>query len=77
MDKNIKLKLNTDEMKKIHQEELDIIEKDCLQMGIVLKDLEKDPDAFTITQIITFLERERKITEKLIGMVEALLQQDN
>ena len=56
MDKNIKLKLNTNELKKIHQEELDIIEKDCLQMEIVLKDLEKDPDAFTITQIITFLE---------------------
>lgn len=77
MDKNIKLKLNTNELKKIHQEELDIIEKDCLQMEIVLKDLEKDPDAFTITQIITFLERERKTTEKLISMVEALLQQNN
>ena len=46
-------------------------------MEIVLKDLEKDPDAFTITQIITFLERERKTTEKLISMVEALLQQNN
>lgn len=77
MDKNIKLKLNTDELKKIHQEELDIIEKDRLQMKVILKDLEKNPNALTSTQMIALLERERKITEKLISMVETLLQQNN
>ena len=77
MEKNTKLKLNDDELKKIHQERLDIIEKELLQIEGTLKDLEKNPDDYTIRQRITLLEKELEITKELKGVVIILYQSDN
>lgn len=65
MNENIRLKLNADELKKIHQEKLEIIEKELLQIEGILKDLIKNPNDYTITQQITLLEREFEITDDL------------
>lgn len=76
MEKDAKLKLNADELKQIHQEKLDIIEKELSQIEVQRGSLKKDPRALTITQQITLLERAYELTEELSSMVKASLQSD-
>ena len=76
MEKEVK-KLNADELSKIHQEDFDIIETELLQIEEVLKDLEKDPNKLAITQLITLLEEELEITERLKNMVRMLFQSED
>lgn len=70
-------KMNADELNKIHQEDFDIIETELLQIEEVLKDLEKDPNTLTITQQITLLEEQLKITERLKSLVRMLFQSED
>ena len=76
MAKEEKLKLNAEELKEIHQDEFDIIEKERLLIEEILKDLDKDPDAITFLQKKTLLERELEITEKLQCVLNKLLESD-
>ena len=76
MGKDVKLKLTVDELKKIRQEKIDIIEKELSLIEETFKDLEKNLDAIGIPQLITLFEEEQRITKELKGLLNELLESD-
>lgn len=74
MEQNTNHRVSNDQIKQIHQEEFDIIEKEILQIEIMLKDLEKNPNSWSITYKNMLLKREWEITEKLKIILSGLLQ---
>ena len=76
MGKDVKLKLTADELKKIRQERNDIIEKEHSLIEETFKGLEKNPDALTITQLMTLLDEEQEITKNLKRLLNELLESD-